>query len=306
MDAPQITLVSPKLTNTEPVAFGAIFASKVIGRSSSHARPSGLENEVMTGYHKDKPHCEQGVCVLKPDQWLNFSTRVTLILRNMHVFKAISAFSALAFASLAFASGLEWENTVFEATAEFGQEEVFASFKFTNTSGQEISITSTKASCGCTVANLEKKTYAPGEKGEVSAVFEAKSRVGKQQQYIEVFLNNEPESSDKLTIKVDIPQAVTLKPRIRIWRKGQEVSPQTFEVTLHQELDLEIDTLVPINEDADQFDYEIQQTNNSPRTYLISVTPKSVESPARGRFYLGSSNSETSILKKHPIYTFVR
>ena len=39
---------------------------------------------------------------------------------------------------------------------------------------------SLKPSCGCTTAELEKKTYAPGEKGEVRARFDIGQRVGVQ------------------------------------------------------------------------------------------------------------------------------
>lgn len=51
--------------------------------------------------------------------------------------------------------------------------------QFTNTSDKTITI-AVAASCGCTVAQLEKNTFAPGETGKVTATFNPQGRAGSQ------------------------------------------------------------------------------------------------------------------------------
>jgi hypothetical protein len=48
-------------------------------------------------------------------------------------------------------------------------------FSFTNTTNETILITAVKPSCGCTAANYTKTPIKPGEKGMVSARFDAAS-----------------------------------------------------------------------------------------------------------------------------------
>lgn len=51
--------------------------------------------------------------------------------------------------------------TVFEDSVVVGH------IKFVNSGDQDLIITAVRASCGCTVAKMEKNSYLPGEKGEI-------------------------------------------------------------------------------------------------------------------------------------------
>lgn len=224
-------------------------------------------------------------------------TTFIAVLLNALLLLSISAMAA---------SELKWETTLIEVEPTFEQKEVTVSFQFENISNQPITIDSTKTSCGCTVASLEKTTYEPGESGEVSAVFEIGQLVGLQTKLITVFTNGSKEPTDSLTLKVNIPQAVTLKPRIRMWKIGQgEINEQTIQISIHESLDIEITSLIPINEDGAQFDYTLEKSEK-PGDYLLTLKPKSLEVQLRGRFNLGSDNDRDHTLQKHPIYAFVR
>ena len=58
-------------------------------------------------------------------------------------------------------------------------EPVSHSFNFKNVSDKKIKIT-VAASCGCTVAGLEKDTYEPGETGKITGTFNPQGRNGPQ------------------------------------------------------------------------------------------------------------------------------
>ncbi len=72
-------------------------------------------------------------------------------------------------------SGITWKEDSFN----FGDIEkgkpVSHDFTFTNTTKQTVLITTVKASCGCTATNYTKTPIKPGEKGFVTATYNAAS-----------------------------------------------------------------------------------------------------------------------------------
>ncbi len=53
-------------------------------------------------------------------------------------------------------------------------------FEFKNTSNRAVTITGLDTSCSCTLAELEKRIYAPGESGRVHVMFEVGDQTGLQ------------------------------------------------------------------------------------------------------------------------------
>ena len=74
------------------------------------------------------------------------------------LFPAVSAFAQL-----------RWEKTVQSFERSPGDPAVEATYPFKNTSTVPVTIKKLRTSCGCTAAKLEKRTYAPGESGEIAA-----------------------------------------------------------------------------------------------------------------------------------------
>lgn len=70
-------------------------------------------------------------------------------------------------------SQLKWDTEVHDfGTIEKGKPVTYE-FTFTNTTNKDILLTSVKASCGCTATNYTKTTVKPGQKGMVSAEYNA-------------------------------------------------------------------------------------------------------------------------------------
>jgi hypothetical protein len=76
-------------------------------------------------------------------------------------------------------NALEIENPNFDWGDIPDTEAVSHTFNFKNISDKTVKIT-VAASCGCTVAGLEKDTYAPGEAGKITATFNPQGRNGSQ------------------------------------------------------------------------------------------------------------------------------
>jgi len=119
------------------------------------------------------------------------------------------------------ASGLEWKSKVVEVTAEHGQREVQAVFPFRNASGRLVTITSVVSNCGCMTTGLGKKTFAPGEGGEIEAVFTLGDRIGLQEKSIKVTTDEPGERPVLLWLKVRIPEIVVIEPRVLLWTMGE-------------------------------------------------------------------------------------
>lgn len=77
--------------------------------------------------------------------------------------------------------------------------------------------------CGCTPFTLEKKEYAPGEKGTLKVQFHADKGAGARTRHLYVFSNDPLNEKVELTIKATIVQKVAFEPdRLEYKLKGDK------------------------------------------------------------------------------------
>lgn len=228
-----------------------------------------------------------------------------------HSLKNLIARAALLLA-LAIPLSLEAENLSFEQdtqsfVTDFDQETVEATYEFVNNGQTPVTITDSKASCGCTVPSLDKTVYQPGESGIVKAIFTIGSRIGKQQKQITVTTEEDGETkSYGLVLKVEIPIPVDLKPRVRFWTLNAAPTTQEIEITLHEKVAMHIDGIRRKDESsASSFEWEIV-TNKESESYTLKVTPKASNEKARDVYYLTSKDDTKGFLRNYPIYVYIR
>lgn len=97
-------------------------------------------------------------------------------------------------------------------------------FKFKNISGQSVKIKQAKPGCGCTVANLAKDTYAPGEEGVIQATYDPNHRSGLEFKDIDVSVDEAGAPNIKIGFLVDTLPRVVTEPKSAVVgevRKGQ-------------------------------------------------------------------------------------
>lgn len=80
-------------------------------------------------------------------------------------------------------------------------------FTFTNTTDQTVLITNVKASCGCTATNYTKTPIKPGEKGSITATYNA-ARPGSFNKQVTV-TTNDSDVNKVLTIKGKVLESGT-------------------------------------------------------------------------------------------------
>lgn len=101
-------------------------------------------------------------------------------------------------------SQLKWEKETHDfGTIEKGKP-VSYEFVFTNTTGKDVTIKDVKASCGCTSPNWTKTVVKAGEKGSVTATFNAAAQ-GPFQKQVTVYSSEENTQPKVLFIKGNIP-----------------------------------------------------------------------------------------------------
>jgi len=105
-------------------------------------------------------------------------------------------------------AALKWrEKDITVAVRRDAQEAVRAKFEFKNTGRNPVAVLGITTSCGCTVANAESSTVAPGKTSEVDALFTIGNRHGRQEKKITVSTDDPENPETILTFTIDLLEA---------------------------------------------------------------------------------------------------
>lgn len=105
-----------------------------------------------------------------------------------------------------------------ETTHDFG--DIFddavqtTEFWFTNTGPDPLIIGEIKSSCGCTVPDIDKKIYAPGEKGKIKVIFNPHGKRGFDSRTVTIRSNDALAPSTRITIKSHVRPLIIIEPSI--------------------------------------------------------------------------------------------
>lgn len=196
-------------------------------------------------------------------------------------------------------SGLTFASTHLQFEATQGDEKIEGIFKFSNTSEQTVNILDIKSSCGCTVPNLEKRTYAPGESGEIKAVFTIGSRVGNQKKRIGV-KTDDTEEMITLLLETNITEPVKIRPRFVLW--SDETTAKEVTITIDSEDEIVIHA-IDVNRG---FAYQTQ-VKKPGELYKILITPPEGEVSVRGFMNIEMKNvTQDKLLPRTGVHLRVR
>lgn len=95
-----------------------------------------------------------------------------------------------------------------DSALDFGKiregEKLDVTFRYKNTGTKPLVIYMVKPSCGCTLAETPGKPLAPGETGEIKAMFDSEGRSGLQHKTVDVDANTMGNRLHKLTFQVEV------------------------------------------------------------------------------------------------------
>jgi len=86
-------------------------------------------------------------------------------------------------------------------------------FTFKNIGTEVLKISKVKTTCGCTVPELAKKHYLPGETGVITVTYKANKRPGRVSKHLTVKSNDKTNPEVKLALKGTIVVKVDYKPK---------------------------------------------------------------------------------------------
>lgn len=88
------------------------------------------------------------------------------------------------------------------------------SFLFRNTGLGPLTITQVKVTCGCTVPELDKKTYMPGEQGTLYVTFDPKGKRGALARNITIFTDSELTPSEGIIVRSLVKPVIITEPMV--------------------------------------------------------------------------------------------
>jgi hypothetical protein len=117
---------------------------------------------------------------------------------------------------------LTFENLIYDFGEVGAVTKNDCELKFKNTGTALLKITNVHAPCGCTVTNLDKKEYEPGESGVLSVAYRSGSGPGQSTKHIYVYSNDKAKPKVTLSVKAKVVLKVTHEPeRLNLLLKGE-------------------------------------------------------------------------------------
>jgi hypothetical protein len=165
------------------------------------------------------------------------------------------------------AADLVFERETISLTPKPGSEREIVSFPFRNAGTRPLTIDRLDASCGCTTVDLEKRTYQPGEAGELSVIFDLNGLSGRQDKTIQVYHDRGP--MVLLTISALLAEAPTIAPSFLTWKIGAATDEQVAVVTLPDGVQERVTEVTTSSKDVTATLYPRD------RDYAIAVKPVS-------------------------------
>lgn len=166
-------------------------------------------------------------------------------------------------------------------------------FKFKNKGTGTLKIEKISKTCGCTVFELEKMEYAPGEEGTLKVKFNADKGVGVRTRHLYIFSNDRDNPRAELTIKAAIVKKVTYEPdRLSFAIKGEKSN--VAELTILSTDDKPF-AITSFNSTADAVIAEFDATKNASKFVLqTKIDTKKMGANTNGRIEIHVTHPECS------------
>src|ERR1700760_2185150 len=127
---------------------------------------------------------------------------------------------------------LKWDQRIQEFHRVPDDKEIWAHYTFHNLTANPVTIKSLRSSCGCTTAHLDKKTYAPGESGEVLLHFIFGDRKGFYRKTVTVTTDDKDAQPEVINLLITINDPVTIAPALVFWRTGEANTAKDVQLTI--------------------------------------------------------------------------
>lgn len=111
------------------------------------------------------------------------------------------------------------------------------SFLFRNTGSGPLTITQVKPACGCTIPELAKKTYMPGEQGSLDVTFDPKGKRGAIARSITIFTDSDLTPSTSLVVRSLVKPVIIFEPMILPFEAATKGTSTTKDFKIYGRID---------------------------------------------------------------------
>jgi hypothetical protein len=125
---------------------------------------------------------------------------------------------------------LHWDKPIQDFKCTPDDRHAEAHYTFRNTGTTPVTVKSVQTSCGCTTARLDKKTYQPGEQGEVVATYSFHGATGALRKLITVISDDHPDQPMTLDLRVFVHEPFEVNPALVYWRTGDAADPKSVHL----------------------------------------------------------------------------
>jgi len=200
------------------------------------------------------------------------------------------------------AAALEFEKTEVSHSVDHGVDELTVSFPFKNAGGDPVRIVSIVSGCDCLVADAPEEAVAPGEAGEVTALFKVGAFLGKTKRELEVVMeSNGRQTRQVLDVVMDIPRLFEVEPNALTWILGGESAPQVIDFKVIGDEPISIVDVV-----SSQETFEVRvETVEEGRHYRLHVEPESTERAMMSLLQI-NTDSEYQKFRRHSSFATIR
>ena len=182
------------------------------------------------------------------------------------------------------ARALQWTGTEAGLRPQADGTMPVASYPFRNDTAAPVTITQAVATCDCTLIDLAKKTYAPGESGVLVVRFDPTGRSGTVSRTINVVTDEPGAPSQLLKLTAELPEMLSFTPRDLSWAAGEKPEAKSLDVLVNVPAGVELAAAW-----ANQPDFKVELVTVAPRThYRVKVTPPEGAKPQQAVILLRS------------------
>lgn len=135
-------------------------------------------------------------------------------------------------------------------------EPVPVEFLFKNTGSEDLEIQLIKPSCGCTVPDMEKTTYKPGESGVMKVTFDPSGKKGNVSRNITVYTNSMSKPVHTIFLQSIVKPVVLMEPRVLAFDMTNKGQRNTKDIKIFGRFP-EFKVTRATTQDSDVFDIEI-------------------------------------------------
>jgi len=181
-------------------------------------------------------------------------------------------------------------------------ETVQVEFDFINSGSKPVTILSLESGCACLSAELDKRTYAPGEAGKGKAEFKVGSFVGEHEKIVKITTDDPEQTTWEVPFLLIVPEVVSIEPKNVQWWVGEDPSPKPIIVKMTGAEGMKITNITSTRESVAFTWKEIQPG----REYMVTVTPKTTADVVIGALKIETDSTVPKYARQLAFFSIVR